>query len=157
MQRSMRTLLAVSVLALTACPKPEESPYVEPPPTAFDFTLFPPISGTSRLFAEVNAARLEFDPGTKDAIAALGLCVDAATFCYAPGTEKDLSWCLLNTRPCATETPWNERACCPQACKDQYSAKVDAGVAPSKAFEEVFFVEHSCFPGLDVALEGGAP
>ena len=154
--RSMRALL-VAVLALSGCPAPEPSPYVEPPPTAFDFSLFPSLGGSSRLFAEVGAARLEFDPTTKDAISALGLCVDAATFCYEPGTSKDLSYCLLNTRTCAGDAPWNERACCPQACKDDFSAKVDAGVAPSAALEQVFFVEHTCFPGLDAALAGGAP
>jgi hypothetical protein len=151
----MRTLLRPLVaLALAGCPPPDTTEYVEPPPTPLDFALFPAVTGSSRLFAEVTEARLEFDPTTKDAITALGLCVDAASYCYAPGTSKELGWCLEHTRTCATQTPWSERPCCPRACKDEFAAAVDGGTAPAKALEEVFFVKKSCFPGVVEALEG---
>ncbi|MFT3706704.1 MAG: hypothetical protein QM817_03465 [Archangium sp.] len=148
----MRTLpLLLVVAASSGCP--QESEYVEPPPTPLDFALFPTVVGNSKLFAEVSEARLEFDPTTKDAISALGMCVDAAAYCYTPGS-KELSWCLEHTRTCATQTPWMEKPCCPQACKDEFSAKVAAGVSQSDALEQVFFQKKTCFPGVVEALEG---
>jgi len=104
------------------------------------------------LFAEVNGARLEFDPTAKDALVALGQCVDATTYCYAPHV-KELSWCLQHTRTCATLTPWNEKPCCPQECKDAFEVAVAGGVTPADAIEKVFFVDKDCFPGVRAALE----
>ena len=100
----------------------------------------------------MGTARLEFDPTAKDALVALGECVDAVTYCYAPGS-KELSWCLQNTRTCSTETPWTETPCCPQACKDGFEAAVAGGLAPPSAIEQVFFVDKDCFPGVRAALE----
>lgn len=147
----MRLTPVVVALWLLGCPEP--SKYVEPPDSPIDIALFPAVAGGSRLFADVNGARLEFDPTVKDALVALGQCVDATTYCYAPGTTKDLSWCLANTRTCATETPWNEKPCCPQACKDEFEAAVDGGTNPSVAIEKVFFEDKDCFPGVRQALE----
>ncbi|MDP2273008.1 MAG: hypothetical protein Q8K32_19885 [Archangium sp.] len=148
----MRLVSLAAAVWLLGCPT-EPSPYVEPPDSPLDLTLFPVVTGGSRLFADVAGARLEFDPTVKDAIVALGQCVDATTYCYAPGTSKSVSWCLQNTRTCATEAPWNEKPCCPQACKDAFETAVDGGVAPADAVEQVFFVDKACFPGLREALE----
>lgn len=147
----LRLSLLLAAIWFAGCPK-EPSPYVEPPDSPLDVTLFPAVTGDSRLFADVAGARLEFDPTVKDAIVALGQCVDATTYCYTPGS-KELSWCLQNTRTCATQSPWNEKPCCPQACKDAFEAAVDGGVAPSAAMEKVFFVDKDCFPGVRAALE----
>lgn len=143
--------LAAAAVWIAGCPPP--SPYVEPPDSPLDITLFPVVAGGSRLFADVAGARLEFDPTVKDAIVALGQCVDATSYCYAPGTSKSLSWCLQNTRTCETAAPWNEKPCCPQACKDAFEAAVDGGVPPSDAIEKIFFVDKECFPGVREALE----
>lgn len=147
----MRISTILAVLALTGCP--QESEYVEPPPTPLDFAIFPTVVGSSKLFADVTEARLEFDPTTRDAITALGLCVDAAAYCYAPGTSKTLSWCLEHTRTCATDTPWTEKACCPRSCKDEFATAVTAGTAEAAALEQVFFTKKDCFPGVKAALE----
>jgi hypothetical protein len=151
MWRSMR-VLTVLFLAFAACPAPK-SDYVEPPDPPLNLNLFPVVAGSSKLFADIGDARLEFDPTTRDAISALGSCVDAVSYCYSPGV-KEVGWCLEHTRPCATETPWTEKACCPVACKDAFNVAVDAGVAPSAAIEQVFFIDKVCFPGLTAALEG---
>ncbi len=148
----MRLVPLAAAVWLLGCPT-EPSPYVEPPDSPFDLTLFPVVNGGSRLFADVAGARLEFDPTVKDAIVALGQCVDAASYCYAPGTSKSLSWCLQNTRTCGTQAPWNEKPCCPQDCKDAFEKEVDGGVAPADAIEKIFFVDKKCFPGLREALE----
>lgn len=148
----MRLTLAVAAVWLVGCPPAEPSPYVEPPETPLDLSLFPSLTGSARLFADVGNARLEFDPTTKDAIVALGQCVDATTYCYTPGAQE-LSWCLQHTRTCATDTPWTEKPCCPQACKDAFEAAVDGGLAPSAAIEQVFFEDKDCFPGVRAALE----
>jgi hypothetical protein len=145
-------LVVAAAVGLSACPA-EESHYVEPPDSPLDIALFPVVPGGSRLFADVAGARLEFDPTVKDAIVAVGQCVDATTYCYAPGTDKTLSFCLQNTRTCATTAPWNEKPCCPQACKDAFESTVDGGMPPSAAIEKVFFVDRTCFPGLVEALE----
>ncbi|MFO0594250.1 MAG: hypothetical protein U0228_03070 [Myxococcaceae bacterium] len=144
-------LLAVVVLASLGCPA-DDTQYVEPPATPLDLTLFPTVGGNSKLFADVGDARLEFDPTTKDAISALGLCVDAVSWCYAPGS-KELAWCLEHTRTCASAEPWNEKPCCPQQCKDDFTAAVAGGLTPANALEDVFFTKHTCFPGVTAALE----
>lgn len=143
-------VVLAAALLLLGCPG--NSKFVEPPKHPIDLNLFPALTGNARLFAEVGNARLEFDPTTRDAIVALGECVDAATYCYQPGS-KELSWCLQNTRTCATTTPWTEEACCPQKCKDDFEAEVKKGAAPAQALEQVFFVEKRCFPGVVEALE----
>lgn len=148
----MRTTLVAALAVLSGCPQ-TQSEFVEPPPTPFDIALFPTVAGNAKLFADVGEARLEFDPTTTDAISALGSCVDATVYCYQPGT-KELAWCLEHTRTCATQTPWSEKPCCPQQCKDEFVAAVDAGVPPSSALEQVFFTKKDCFPGLKAALEG---
>lgn len=143
----MRPLVpVVAVLLLTACP---ESQFVEPPPS-LDINVVLPEK--VKVFAEVGNARLEFDPTTKDAIVALGLCMDAVTYCYQPGT-KELSWCLANTRSCTSNQPWTEKPCCPQKCKDEFERAVKKGLTPAKAFEQVFFDDKDCFPGVREALE----
>lgn len=147
----------LAALALGGCglTKPDVDPkLVEPPPSPLlDFQLFPPVAGSARLLAEATNARLEFDPTTKDALTALGLCVDAAVYCYEPG-GRSLEDCLAHTRTCATSEPWNEAACCPKACKDDFEAAVKKGEAPSAALERVFFTERRCFPGVRELLEG---
>jgi hypothetical protein len=148
----MRLVPLLAAVWLLGCPT-EPSPYVEPPDNPIDLTLFEVVPGGSRIFADVAGARLEFDPTVKDAIVAVGQCVDATTYCYTPGSSKTLSWCLQNTRTCATSAPWNEKPCCPQACKDSFEATVDGGMPPSAAIEKVFFVDKTCFPGLVEALE----
>ena len=145
----MRLPLLLAAVLVAGCPPSE---YVEPPDSPLDVTLFPVVAGGSRIFADVNGARLEFDPTVKDAIVALGQCVDATTYCYKPG-QKELSWCLQHTRTCTTDAPWNEKPCCPQACKDAFESTVDGGVAPSVAIEKVFFQDKDCFPGVRAALE----
>lgn len=150
MSAMRRWTLAVAAAWLAGCP-PSEPVYVEPPGQV-DIALFPALTGGSRLFADVGEARLEFDPTAKDAIVALGECVDAVTYCYVPGS-KELSWCLQHTRTCASEQPWNEKPCCPQACKDGFEAAVAGGLTPPAAIDQVFFVDKDCFPGVRAALE----
>lgn len=151
--------IAWLALLLLGCPSkvdpplPDGGTVVKPPPSVFDVTLFPSVPGGTRLFAEVTNMRLELDPTTKDAISALGLCVDAAAYCYDP-QGRDLADCLASTRTCDTGEPWNETACCPQTCKDAFVAGVDGGETHQAAFERVFFKETDCFPGLRAALEG---
>lgn len=147
----MRLTVVVAALWLAGCPK-EESEYVEPPDSPIDVALFPALAGSSRLLADVSGARLEFDPTAKDALVALGQCVDATVYCYTPHS-KELSWCLQHTRTCSSATPWNEKPCCPQACKDAFEVAVDGGVTPADAIEKVFFTDKDCFPGVRAALE----
>lgn len=147
----MRPCLILAAVVLAGCPA-EPSKYVEPPDPLVDFSLFPSVLAETRLFADVGGARLEFDPTTKDAIGALGSCLDAVSYCYTPGS-KELSWCLQNTRTCATDKPWEEKSCCPQACKDDFEKTVKKGAAPPDALEQVFFEEKDCFPGVRAALE----
>lgn len=150
----MRLLpLGLGLFLLAGCDTKVKEKYVEPPPLPLlDLQLFPSIPGGSRLLAEVASARIEFDPTAKDAIVAVGLCVDAAAYCYEPGV-KSLEECLAGTRTCATNEPWNEQACCPDACKKKFSAAVKKGVAEAEALDQVFFQERDCFPGLQAALE----
>lgn len=149
---AMRLLLVCVGVLLAGC-ETKPSRYVEPPPLPlFDFQLFPSLPGGSRLLAEVANARIEFDPTAKDAITAVGLCVDAATYCYEPGV-RSLESCLEGTRTCTTEEPWTEAACCPDACKTAFAVALKNGATEADALDQVFFQDQSCFPGLQAAQE----
>lgn len=144
-------VVLAAALLFAACPTGSS---VEAPKLPFDLNLFPSSGGNSKLFAEIGAARLEFDPTTRDPIVALGECVDAAVYCHTKDS-KELSWCVQNTRTCKTSTPWTEEPCCPQQCKTEFDAAVAKGTAPADALETVFFAKKSsCFPGVSDALEG---
>jgi hypothetical protein len=143
-------VVLAAALLLTACSANPNA--VEAPKLPFDLNLFPSGGGGSKLLADIGAVRLEIDPTTRDPIVALGECVDAAVYCYEPGT-KGLSWCLQNTRTCKTDAPWTEEPCCPQQCKDDFEDALSKGTTPAKAIEAVFFDEKTCFPGVREALE----
>jgi hypothetical protein len=108
--------------------------------------------GATKLLADVGNAKLELDPTHRDALTGLGACADLISYCYAPGS-KDLKACFTSAPKCTTTEPWNEQACCPQACSDAFDAEVASGTAPVSALEKVLFREPDCFPGARALLE----
>lgn len=103
---------------------------------------------------KVAGSKLELDPTRSDPLTALGRCADLVTGCYEGGGSLDA--CVNDANACGTDEPWKEDACCPAACKSAYETVRGSGTAPLEAFEHVYFVDTTCFPGV-TALVGGAP
>lgn len=97
------------------------------------------------IVTKLQGYRLEIDPNLKDSITALGACSGWIVACFKPG-ERSLDDCARSVPRCATDTPWNESACCPSACYDQYRAQRISGIEDSSAFFDVYFENGSCFP-----------
>ncbi len=105
------------------------------------------------LLFEAAGARLVLDLNSRDALTALGACTDWVTNCYAP-PERSLDACVEAAPVCATQRPWEEQApCCPKDCTARYAKARSSGRSETDAFEQVFFLEGDCFPGLKTALE----
>jgi hypothetical protein len=102
---------------------------------------------------EVGGSRLELSPTLDDALTRLGSCTDAITYCYSPG-ERDLDQCVASVNVC--DSTLNPSGCCPSACQSAYTAARNKGTAEIEAFDQVFFQNGSCFPGVS-ALVGGSP
>lgn len=141
--------LAALALVLSGCP--EKVLKKELPKIDFSSLPLPKSADGKLILIEASTARLEIDPSASDAITAVGACTDLVALCAA-GDALDL--CVQNARECQTSRPWEERdACCPAACKKSYeSARKSLG--PIDAFEQSFFLQPDCFPGLKSALEG---
>jgi hypothetical protein len=142
--------LAASVLLLTGCDKLPQVHIVIPDLPKIALEALPKVDGKS-LLMQISTARLEVDPTVSDPITAVGSCADLITYCVSDG--KALDDCVAATPACKTAEPWKESACCPAACQDGYT-EARKTAEPLDAFEKVFFLEHTCFPGLAAALEG---
>jgi len=143
----LRGALLVCLALLAGCGK---LPKIELPKIALE--SLPKVDG-KYLLMQISNARLEVDPTTSDAITAVGRCADLVTHCGSDG--RSLDDCVAAAPGCKPDRPWKEDDdCCPSACKDAYEERRDGGAEPIDAFEHVFFLDHSCFPGLAAALEG---
>lgn len=131
----------------------EVTPPVLQPPSLPTFALPKSKDGTYQLI-EVAGSQLDINPAQKDPITAVGACADLVTSCYRGG--KLLDECVAEARACKTAQPWNEEACCPKECAAGFFVQRSAGAAGLAAFEKVYFLEPSCFPGVLDAV-GGAP
>ena len=108
------------------------------------------------ILIEIGKSRIDLDPTLKDPLTALGGCTDLITYCYAPGT-KSVDDCVASAKSCETQQPWEAlAACCPSACKTDYATARSGGSDELAAFDQVFFQNPSCFPGVMTAV-GGAP
>ena len=143
-----RRALAASLLLLAGCDVLSKIELPDLPKIALE--ALPKVDG-KYLLMQISTARLEIDPSASDPITAVGACADRVTYCVSDG--KALDDCVASAPACATAQPWKESACCPQACKDGY-LEARKTAEPVDAFEKVFFLEPTCFPGLAGALEG---
>jgi len=99
------------------------------------------------------------EPGPNTAMAA---CQDLETSCLvASKDERDvvLDNCVARLPICETPEPWNEAACCPQACIAAYQRERELGATQFQAGRAVFSSIHECFPGLQewYRAQGGTP
>ena len=100
------------------------------------------------ILSEIAGSRLVADLSIRDPITALASCTSWITSCLSPG-ERSLDDCCRSAPPCKSHTPWLEGTpCCPAACFDQYVRARRSDGTPFEAFEEVYFTNASCFPGV---------
>lgn len=106
---------------------------------------------------QVGRSGIDLDPTLKDPLTALGGCTDLITRCYAPGS-KSLDDCVSGAVACeASRPPWEAlAACCPSDCKNAYATARANGTGDFASFDQVFFQDPSCFPGVK-DLIGAAP
>ncbi len=150
----LRALLIVAMLPMgLACEKvskidPPDLPKVDVP----NLSLPKRPSGKFVLI-ENPLGGLQLDPQGDDAITALGSCTDLITYCFEPGA-RSLDECVEAVPQCKTSKPWDEDECCPSACVDTYSKARKRGQEAIASFEQTFFLEPDCFPGVRALLEG---
>ncbi|HYH94611.1 hypothetical protein [Hyalangium sp.] len=153
MVRILRALLFMAVLPVgLAC---EQVKQIDPPdlPKVDLPNLSLPKRGTGNfVLLENPLGGLQLDPRGDDAITALGACTDLITYCFEPG-QRSVDECVPAVPLCKTSKPWEEDDCCPSACVDAYAKARDRGQEAFTAFEQTFFVEPDCFPGVRALLE----
>ena len=154
MLRILRALLFMAVLPVgLAC---EQVKHIDPPdlPKLDVPNLSLPKRPSGKfVLIENPLGGLQLDPQGDDAITALGSCTDLITYCYEPGA-RSVDECVQAAPQCKTSKPWEEADCCPAACVDAYAKARDRGQETFAAFEQTFFLEPDCFPGVRALLEG---
>jgi hypothetical protein len=119
----------------------------EPPPDPGASGL-PRLENGNYLVMSLPGVELQLDPTLRDAVTVLGDCAGYATACLAP-PERTLDDCIRSAPPCLGERPWEEAApCCPAGCFTAYEAARRAGSSDLAAFQQVYFDDGSCIPGL---------
>lgn len=130
-------------------PLPVEIPPAPPPP---DYSRNPRDAQGQPIV--IASSRMYLVPRPPDAITALGACSDMITRCFDPQQRRSFDACVISTPRCTTERPWQEPACCSEACITDYEARRTAGVGPLTAFTQTFFGTPNCMPGVDALLGG---
>lgn len=134
--------------------QPQPAVSIPPAPPPEDLAGYPvddqgrPILGVSGSLHLVERA--------PDALTALSECTAMIVRCVDPAVEgRTLDACVISPPRCATATPWQEAACCADACIDDYEQRRVAGTAPLTAFRQAFYGRPSCAPGVEARLGGG--
>lgn len=152
MLRILRALLLVAMLPVgVACEQVKKLDIPDLPKVDLPNVPLPKNAG-NLLLIQTPAGGLELNPAGSDAITAVGNCTDLITYCYEPGT-RSIDECVEAVPECKTSKPWEEEACCPAACAKAYTQARGQGQEPIEAFEQSFFLEPGCFPGVQSLLE----
>jgi hypothetical protein len=151
-----RTLFAVVVLVVGGCSGPVAETLPEKLPEKLPELPLPKTPDGKFVLIEIGKSGIDLDPTLKDPLTALGGCTDLVTNAYAPGTES-LDEAVSGVKACESQKPWELLApCCPTECKDAFAAARANGGEEFAAFDQIFFKDPSCFPGVK-DLVGGAP
>jgi hypothetical protein len=151
--RVRQVVLLVAMLPLGLACEDGKLQLPELPKVDLPSIPLPKLNTGNLVLIETPAGGLQLDPRGNDAITALGACTDLVTYCFEPG-KRTLDQCMEAVPQCKTSRPWQEDDCCPAACTDAYAKARDKGQEPISAFEQVFFLEPDCFPGVRTLLEG---
>jgi hypothetical protein len=152
--RMLRVLLAAALLPVSlACEQVKKIDPPDLPKVDLPNLSLPKRPSGNLVLIENPLGGLQLDPQGDDAITALGACTDLITYCYEPGA-RSMDECVQAVPQCKTSKPWDEDDCCPAACADAYAKARDRGQEPVTAFEQTFFLEPDCFPGVRALLEG---
>jgi hypothetical protein len=153
-RRILRALLLVAVLPVgLACEQVKHIDLPDLPKVDLPNLSLPKKPTGNLVLIENPLGGLQLNPSGADAITALGTCTDLITYCYEPGA-RSLDECVQAVPQCKTSKPWDEDDCCPSACAAAYDKARDRGQEPLAAFEQTFFLEPDCFPGVRTLLEG---
>lgn len=152
--RMLRALLVVAMLPVgLACEQVKKIDPPDLPKVDLPSLSLPKRPSGKFVLIENPLGGLQLDPQGDDAITALGACTDLITYCFEPG-ERSLDECVEAVPQCKTSKPWEEDDCCPSACADAYAKARKRGQEPFASFEQTFFLEPACFPGVRELLEG---
>ena len=158
MPRILRALFVVAMLPVgLACEQVSQVdppiPPVTPPVVEVPSLSLPKLPSGNFVLIKNPLGNLQLDPRGDDAITALGACTDLITYCFEPGA-RSLDECVRTVSQCKTSKPWDESDCCPSACVNAYANARGRGQEPLASFEQTFFLEPGCFPGVRELLEG---
>lgn len=130
---------------------------VQPLPPAPEPNPESEVIGDDRVIARGSNLILlkDYNP-TPSPMTAQAQCAMLVTNCVR-GDVGSLDSCMMSAPRCTTETPWNESACCANACWDEYRAARIAGTSDLDAMLDVIFGAPSCMPGVDNLVWGYVP
>jgi hypothetical protein len=116
---------------------------------------YPKDAANRSIISRGGDVALAIDPTLRSPVTTVSGCNWWLTSCFTAGNNLDD--CYLSSPRCEGDTPWlDDRLCCPQACYDDYAQRRRDGAPPTDALLATHEA-HSCFPGLDAYIAGGAP
>lgn len=152
-----------ALLALGAC---SNTPAEEPPAFGRQVAFTPPVDPdpAAAPLPKNAAGQLRLTPGapveivwappTPGPMTALSQCTRWISSCVAP-PARTVDDCARSVPVCKTNEPWNEAACCPQACFDRYVAARKSGTKDVDAFSATYFDKNdNCIPGISALVKG---
>jgi hypothetical protein len=151
--RILRAVLLVAMLPMGLACEDGKFQLPELPKVDLPSVPLPKLDTGNLVLIKTPSGGLQLDPTGSDALTALGTCSDLVTYCFQPGA-RSLDECVTAVPQCTTSKPWQEKECCPAACADAYAKARDKGQEPISAFEQTFFLQPDCFPGVRSLLEG---
>ena len=152
MLRILRAVLLVAMLPVGLACEDGKLQLPELPKVDLPNIPLPKVDTGNLVLIKTPSGGLQLDPTGSDALTALGACSDLVTYCFQPGA-RSLDECVAAVPQCTTSRPWQEKECCPAACADAYAKARDKGQEPISAFEQTFFLQPDCFPGVRALLE----
>jgi hypothetical protein len=145
----------VAILISAACHKTiGKVVHFTPPPQADPATLPGPVLENGvKLLLDSPRTQLGWTRPVPGPLTAAASCSQWITACVGPG--RTLDDCARSVPACATAQPWNEPACCPPECFQQYATARVAGTKDTEAFLSIYLDDaNTCIPGLAALVAG---
>lgn len=127
-----------------------------PPRRAPDLDVLPRDEEGHPVVAEAFGVRIRVNDERRDAVTAMGACVDRVASCVEPRERaggRSIDACWIHVPRCATDRPWDEAGgCCPVRCIELYEALRERAYSDREA--SLHTMQSDCFNGMRELMEG---
>jgi hypothetical protein len=107
------------------------------------------------VIAESFGVRIRVNRDQRDAVTAMGACVDRVASCVEPQDRpggRSVDACWIHVPKCATDHPWDEPGgCCPSRCIELYEALRKRTYPDTEA--SLLTMRSYCFNGMRELME----